>query len=178
MSPYYEKGDRNNFALPFAGTAFHSSLSEETAISIMEGVCDKTKDIDEKKSRINTFKATYKKGINGIEITGGPTLSELIVKLKNCDYSFARNIISNLKELWYQDTLKCNNLGNDVNQQLPTERPVTHAKGSQSGCVKVKGTIIGLTPVYHMIKFVNLNCTDVDIMTKLSSNTTSNNSKI
>jgi DNA replicative helicase MCM subunit Mcm2 (Cdc46/Mcm family)/DNA polymerase elongation subunit (family B) len=160
LTPYYEEGHRNNFALPFAGTAFHSRLSEDTAISIMEGICDRTNDIDEKKSRINTIKTTYKKGINGIEITGGPTLAELIVKLKNYNHTFARNIVSNLKELWQQDIAKGNKFENGESQQSLKEMSVTHAKRSQYGYVKVKGTIIGLTPVYQMIKSVTLNCTD------------------
>jgi replicative DNA helicase Mcm len=166
LSSYYEEGDRNNFALPFAGTAFHSNLSEETAISIMAGICEKTNDIDEKKSRINTIQTTYKKGINGIEITGGPTLAELIVKLKDCDYTFALKIVSNLKELWHLDILKGNNLENGESQQSPKEVSLAHAKRSQSGFVKVNGTIISITPVYQMIKSVTLDCTDCEF-TKL-----------
>ena len=83
------------------------------------------------------------------------------MKLKNCDYSFARNIVSNLKELWNQDILK-DNIDRDRNtaHRIPKEVSLAHAKRSQSGFVKVKGTIMGLTPVYQMIKSLTLDCTD------------------
>ncbi len=160
LEPYYKEGDRNNFALPFAGTAFHSRLSEKTAILIMEGICDKTNDIDEKKNRISTIQTTYRNGLAGTEITGGPTLAELIVKLKDCDYYFAHNIVSNIKKLWHQDILKNSTLKNADANQLSKEISIALAKRSQSGHVKVKGTIIGLTPVYQMIKSLTLDCTD------------------
>ena len=159
LVPYYIEGYRNNFALLFAGTAFHSRLSEETAILIMEGICDKTNDMDEKKSRINTIQTTYRNGLAGKEIAGGPTLAELIVKLKDCDYSFAHNIVSNMSKLWNQDILK-NSTDNADTNRLPKELSLALAKRSQSGHVKVKGTIIGLTPVYQMIKSLTLDCTD------------------
>ncbi len=160
LEPYYKEGDRNNFALPFAGTAFHSKISEKTAILIMEGICDQTNDIDEKKSRINTIQTTYRNGVSRKEIAGGPTLAELIVKLKDCDYSFAHNIVSNIRKLWHQDILKNSTVKNTDANQLPKEMSLALAKRSQSGHVKVKGTIIGLTPVYQMIRSLTLDCTD------------------
>ena len=44
LSPYAIRNHRNDLALEFGGTAFHSRISEESAARILEGICDRTED--------------------------------------------------------------------------------------------------------------------------------------
>jgi hypothetical protein len=64
LLPYYLEGDRHNIAFSFSGTAFHSYLSEKSASSIVEGICDITSD-NEKQNRLVTVHSTYKNGNEG-----------------------------------------------------------------------------------------------------------------
>ena len=161
--PYYVEGDRHNFALPFSGTAFYSRVSEESATSILKGICDKANDFDEKQGRLQTLHSTYKNGIEGRVITGGPTLADLIVRIKQCDVSFANNIVNNLKQLWKNEIRTITDYENS-----PTELSIAQAKREKFGLVKVTGTIIGLSSVYNMIKSVNLSCNVCRYITSIS----------
>jgi replicative DNA helicase Mcm len=147
LSSYYREGDRNDFALSFSGTAFHSRISEESAAAIIEGICNIKNDL-EKQNRIYTLRSTYKNGINGKPVTGTPTLAELIERVSGCDIYIANSIINNLKNIWQKG--------------IPKDISITQAKGNKEGFVKVTGTIIGLSSVYNLIRSVHFGCSNCD----------------
>ena len=103
LLPYYVEGNRHDFTLAFTGTASHFGIIRESTTAIMEGICDKSNDYKEKNGRILSLNATYKKGYEGSPITGGPTLVDLIVRLKGCDVAVANEIVNDLKKLWEND---------------------------------------------------------------------------
>ncbi len=144
LKPYYKEGHRHNFALLFSGTAFHYRVSEMSAVSIMERICNETSDIQEKQDRIYTLRSTYKNGIEGKPVTGGPSLSEFIMEVSECEESVANDLVKDLKKRWQKDA--------------PKEISISKAKREKSGHVKVRGTIIGLSPVYQLIKSVKTEC--------------------
>ncbi len=144
LKPHYKEGNRHNFALFFSGTAFHSRVSETSAASIMEDICNKTNDIQEKQNRLYTLHATYKNGIEGNPVKGGPSLVELITKVSGCEESVADSLIKELKKAWQKD--------------VPKEVTIANAIRDKLGHVKVRGTIIGLSSVYQMIKSVTMEC--------------------
>lgn len=153
---YYINGNRHNFTLPFSGMAFHYRISEQSCKMIIEGICNKANDINEMKNRITTLHSTYVNGINGKSITGAPTLEDFIVHIKGYDKSFASMPINNLKALWKTDIESRKSNANTKESFISL--PIAAAKREKSGYVKVKGTIVGLSPVYNMIKSVKLNC--------------------
>lgn len=157
LLPYYIEHDRNNFVLAFSGMTFYSQISETSANQIIEKICDKSND-SEKKNRLTVLQSTYKKGGNGQHITGAPSLADLIVNIKGYDKQFANNFINNLKTLWKNDISRKQNTDNKKGNLVPRELSIGQAKREKSGFVKVKGTIIGLTPVYNMIVSVELCC--------------------
>jgi replicative DNA helicase Mcm len=156
LSPYYLEGDRNSFVFAFSGTAFHCCLSEESASSIIEGLCDRTND-NEKKGRLVTLQSTFKNGNEGKSITGAPSLADLLIRIKGCDSDLANSIINTLKKLWHKDIFDKGKQDSE-NNNSPKELSVSQAKREKDGYVKVKGTIIGLTSVYNLIKSVTLTC--------------------
>ncbi|MGD9674010.1 MAG: hypothetical protein AB7U98_11095 [Candidatus Nitrosocosmicus sp.] len=157
LLPYYIEHDRNNFVLAFSGTTFHLRISEESAKKIIEKICDKSED-SEKKNRVITLQSTYRNGLNGRPITGAPSLADLIVNLKGYDKQFSNNLINNLKTLWKNDIYHTKNPDSKQGNPVPRDLSIGPAKREKSGFVKVKGTIIGLTPVYNMIVSVELCC--------------------
>ncbi len=159
LLPYYIEHDRNNFVLAFSGMTFYSHISEESAKQIIEKICDGSKDT-EKKNRITTLKYTYKDGYAGQPITGAPTLADLIANLKDYDKQLANDIVNNLKTLWNNDIYHKKNPDEKKESAVPRELSVGQAKREKSGFVEVKGTIIGLTPVYNMISSVEWRCSD------------------
>ncbi len=144
LLPFYKEGDRHNFALFFSGTAFHFRVTEKSAWSIIDFICNETNDVEEKPDRLNTLHSTYQKGIEGKPLTGGPTLTELMCRVNGCDISVATEVIKDLRKLWLQ--------------KIPTEIPVASAKRAKSGYVKVKGTVISISPTYHLIKSISSIC--------------------
>ncbi len=144
LKQHYKEGNRHNFALLFSGTAFHCRVSEMSAVSIMEGICDMTRDMQEKQDRIYTLCSTYKNGVEGKPVTGGPSLAELITKVSGCEETVSNGLVKELKKRWHEDA--------------PKEITISKAKREKSGHVKVRGTIIGLSPVYQMIKSVTMEC--------------------
>jgi hypothetical protein len=86
----------------------------------MKGICDKTKDYKEKNNRITSLKATYRNGCEGKPITGGPTLIDLITRVKGYDNTFANDIVNNLKKLWQDDIHEKENENN--NNDSPDNR--------------------------------------------------------
>lgn len=99
LSPHYKEGGRNDFALSFSGTAFHCRVSEQSAVAILEGICN-IKNDTEKQSRLYTIRSTYKNGIEGKHIAGGPTLAELIERVSEHNGTVANFIVNNLKKAW------------------------------------------------------------------------------
>ena len=156
LSPYAIKNHRNDLALGFGGTAFHSRIAEESAARILEGICDRAGD-EEKRNRLQTLHSTYEKGVEGEQVTGGPTLAELIMQVKNYDILTAKKIVETLKEFWREDIRK-----QESQNETLVELSITKAKREQKGFVKVRGKIIGISPVYNMIKSVDLQCTVCD----------------
>lgn len=157
LLPYYIEHDRNNFTLAFSGMTFYSQISETSAKQIIEKMSDKSND-SEKKNRVTVLQSTYKKGLIGQPITGAPSLADLIVNLKGYDKKFANNFINNLKTLWKNDVYHKQNPKDKKENLVTRELSIGQAKREKSGFVKVKGTIIGLTPVYNMIVSVELCC--------------------
>lgn len=157
LLPYYIERDRNNFVLAFSGMTFYSHISEESAKQIIEKICEKSKD-SEKKNRVTVLQSTYKKGLIGEPITGAPSLADLIINLKGYDKQFANNFINNLKTLWKNDVNRKQNSDDKKDNLGPRELSIGQAKREKSCFVKVKGTIIGLTPVYNMIVSAELCC--------------------
>ncbi len=144
LLPFYKEGDRHNFALFFSGTAFHFRVTEKSAGSIIDSICNKTNDVQEKPDRLNTLHSTYQKGLEGKPLTGGPTLTELMCRVNGCDISVAKEVIKDLRKLWLQ--------------KIPIEISVARAKRAKSGYVKVKGTAISISPTYHLIKSISSIC--------------------
>ncbi len=144
LLPFYKVGNRHDFAMFFSGTVFHYRVSEVSATSIIESICNKANDIQEKPDRLNTLHCTYKKGFEGKPLVGGPTLADLMSRVSGCDIAAANDLINNLKRLWQQEISK--------------EISIAKAKRAKSGIVKIKGTIIGISPVYHMIKSISSTC--------------------
>jgi hypothetical protein len=153
LSPYAIKNHRNDFALGFGETTFHSRISQESAATILEGICDKTRD-EEKRNRLETLHSTYERGLAGEPVTGGPTLAELIMQVKNYDNVTANKIVDTLKGFWREDVRK-----QKVGSETLVELSITKAKREKEGFVKVRGKIIGISPVYNMIKSIDVQCT-------------------
>jgi replicative DNA helicase Mcm len=156
LSPYAIKNHRNDLALGFGGTAFHSRISEESAARILEGICDRAGD-EEKRNRLQTLHSTYEKGVEGERVIGGPTLAELIMQVKNYNILTAKKIVDTLKGFWREDIRK-----QESENETLVELSITKAKREQKGLVKVRGKIIGISPVYNMIKSIDLQCTICD----------------
>ncbi len=158
LLPYYINGSRNDFVLSFSGAAFHSKISEESASSIIEGICKKTCD-NEKQNRLITLHSTYKKGIENKAITGASSLIEVIGHTKGQDQTVGKGIIDTLKKLWQQDILNKYDI-HDIEKEKdkPTELSIVQAIRAQQGFVQVKGTIVGRSSVYNFIKSVTWIC--------------------
>jgi len=156
LSSYAIKNHRNDLALRFGGTAFYSGISEGSAATILEGICDRAGD-EEKANRLQTLHATYEKGTKNERITGGPTLAELIMQVKNYDIQTAIKIVDTLRGLWSEDIRK----QQSENEPL-AELSISEAKRKQKGHVKTRGKIIGISPVYNMIKSVDVQCSVCD----------------
>ena len=165
LLPFYIDGDRNNFVFSFSGTAFHSHLSEESASSIVEGICDRTSD-NEKQNRLVTVHSTYKNGIKGRCITGAPSLADLLGRIKGYNQSFVNGSIDILKKLWQKDISNKGNQDSE-NNKVPKELSVSQAKRAKEEFVKVKGTIVGQSPVYNMIKSVTWICDICEFKSKI-----------
>jgi hypothetical protein len=74
FTPYYQIGQRNNFALALSGVMWYAKISEDSAGKILQQLSIQANN-DEIKSRLVTLHATYEKAIKGESVTGGPTLA-------------------------------------------------------------------------------------------------------
>lgn len=85
-------------------------------------------------------------------------------RVKGFDDNLANNFIETLKKSWHKDIVdkikqnEDNKDNNDNSNEEPKELSISQAKRQKNGFVKVKGTIIGLTSVYNLIKSVTLTC--------------------
>ena len=79
MSAFIKKGYRHFFDLAFGGMMFHARISYLSAAEIIAALCARISD-EESESRQVTLEDTYRKGFQGEEIQGGPTLAELIAE--------------------------------------------------------------------------------------------------
>jgi DNA replicative helicase MCM subunit Mcm2 (Cdc46/Mcm family) len=155
LTPYYIKSHRNDFTLPFSGAAWYSKISEESAAKILEGVCNATND-EETDSRLQTLHATYQKALNGEEaITGGPSLADLVSKIKQTDLKKAHKIVDALKSIWYND-IKLQKEQHDT--RITRELSISQAIREKQGCISVKGQLIGQSSVYNMISAAVVDC--------------------
>jgi len=75
VARFWHEGKRNNFAVPLAGFLWHGGLNEQDALSFMEDVCLGACD-DETEKRLETVRATYRRGAAGENVSGGRTLIE------------------------------------------------------------------------------------------------------
>ncbi len=89
----------------FSGLAFKEGVSKNSAAQILQGVCDKANDYEEKDDRLNTLHRTYSKGVeNGHgAITGKSTLKEVIMHVSNCDEIAAESKVQELLRIWHED---------------------------------------------------------------------------
>jgi hypothetical protein len=102
LSPFYIENHRNSFTLCFSGLSYQSRISEESAVKILTEIC-KIKNDKDLKERINTLHHTYENASAGRQITGGPTLAELISNLNECDIAESQESIKFIKDLWRRD---------------------------------------------------------------------------
>lgn len=104
LLPYYVEGSRNSFALGFAGLSYKESLAKNSAVRIIEGICNRTDDL-EKNSRIDTLHRTYiNASENGSEkITGKTKLKEVICHVSNLDENSADDVVRRLIDIWFEN---------------------------------------------------------------------------
>ena len=156
LSEFVTKGYRNDFYLRFSGMMFHSRISEESATQILAELCAKTND-EESMARQITLTATYEKGFDGEEIEGAPKLAELIAnKIAGQDIFSATLLLDILKFMWRTDR----KAKRQREQTQLVNKSVSEAKRTQSGYVKVRGSIVGMSTVYQMFKSTRVICDD------------------
>ena len=156
MSQFVAKGYRNDFYVKFSGMMFHARISDESGAKIIARMCMITGD-KESKSRQTTFMYTYNNGFRGEEIEGAPKLAELIAsKVEEQDVFSATLLLDNLKQMWRMDK--------KVKRQREESKlvrvTIAEAKRMQSGCVQVRGNIVGLSTAYQMLKSTRVSCDD------------------
>jgi hypothetical protein len=102
LLPYYVNRSRNSFTLGLSGLSYKELIAENSAIRIIEGICDRTKD-SEKDSRVDTLHRTYLNGSeNGSDaITGKTKLKEVICHVSNLDENSADDVIRHLIDIWF-----------------------------------------------------------------------------
>ncbi len=173
LVPFYSEHNRNNFTLPFGGLAYHCKVSEESAGKIISEICKRTNDED-LKERVITLHFTYRKAANGDPVTGGPTLVELMSKVKDCSVDETEETIKQLKALWYNDisisygnnglVYDGSNASMDSRNDLSFENmiSVSEAKMLHRGRVIVQGKIMTCSGIFKMISATNYNCSNLD----------------
>ena len=68
LVPYYQQRTRHKFSFGFSGLAFKEGVSENSSAQILQGICDKANDYEEKDDRLNTLRRTYDKDVeNGLD---------------------------------------------------------------------------------------------------------------
>jgi bifunctional DNA primase/polymerase-like protein len=102
---YYQHTTRHKFAFGFSGLTFKEGIAESSAIQILQGICEKANDYEEKDDRINTLYRTYDNGakIGSDAIAGKSTLKEVVMHVSNCDEITADNIIQGALKIWHKD---------------------------------------------------------------------------
>lgn len=154
MSAFIKKGYRHFFDSRFGGMMFHARISHQSAAQVIAALSVKISD-EESESRLITLEDTYNKGFQGEEIQGGPSLAELIaVKVSGQDIASATLLIDNLKHMWRTDKKATQ----QRQEQTLVEKSIAEAKRMQSGYVKTRGTIMGMSTVYHMFKKSDTTC--------------------
>ena len=143
---------------------------EDSVVKIIEEIC-KIKQDKDVKERLITLHCTYEKADNGKPITGGPTLVDLMAKVKGCNIEVAKNRIKPLKDLWRNDinlfygdnTIDCNVL-NDNNCGIYSSSndiiAVSKAKMLHEGRVKLLGKIMTCSSSFKMISATNYRCSN------------------
>lgn len=86
--------------LPYVSGASSTRISEDSASKILFQIATNTDD-DEIQSRLGALRATYEKANAGEPITGGPTLVELISRIKGYPSEEASRIVASI--LWRDD---------------------------------------------------------------------------
>lgn len=79
------------------------------------------------------------------------------MQVKNYEIRTAMKIVETLKGFWREDIRK----QQSENEPL-VELSIAKAKRKQKGHVKFRGKIIGISPVYNMIKSVDVQCSVCD----------------
>lgn len=164
LCPYYVKGERHNFSLHFSGLAYHCNISEEAASKMMLEICKQKQDKDFRE-RLVTLQTTYQKGSTGQVITGGPTLADLMSKVKNCSVNEAQKILDDIKDLWYKESHHNNdyNTGSDDKKENSHSNKipilsVSQVKMNHHGRYKVRGKIMQCGASFKMISGANSSC--------------------
>lgn len=101
LEEYYVKGSRNDFVMAFSGMAA-TRISEDSAKQILSRIATNTND-EEIESRLTTLRATYQRIEENKPTTGGPTLTDLIAKIKGIEVGEAEHIISQIQTIWVDD---------------------------------------------------------------------------
>lgn len=87
--------------LPYVSGASSTRISEDSASKILFQIATTNTDDDEIQSRLGALRATYEKANAGEPITGGPTLVELISRIKGYPSEEASRIVASI--LWRDD---------------------------------------------------------------------------
>jgi DNA replicative helicase MCM subunit Mcm2 (Cdc46/Mcm family) len=156
MSQFIKKGYRHFFNLKLSGMMFHARIAEESGAKVIARLCAIIND-EEASDRQGVFTGTYEKGFNGEEIEGAPKLAELIAaKIAGQDVIATTAMLDSLKVIWRNDK--------KVKRQREESKLVSvsiaDAKRMQTGYVQVRGSIVGMSTVYHMYKSVHVTCED------------------
>jgi replicative DNA helicase Mcm len=172
LAPFYIEYNRNNFLLPFSGYTHNCRISEDSAGKIISELCKRKEDKDIKE-RLITLHCTYEKASNGRPISGGPTLVDLMSKVKGCNIEVVKNRIKLLKDLWRNDinlsycdnTIDCN-IQNDNDYGIYSSAndiiSVSKAKMLHEGRVKLLGKIMTCSSSFKMISATNYRCSDFE----------------
>jgi DNA replicative helicase MCM subunit Mcm2 (Cdc46/Mcm family) len=176
LAPFYIEHNRNIFLLSFSGYAYNCRISESSAEKIISEICIRTDDKD-LKERLNTLHCTYNKASNGRPVTGGPTLADLMSKIKDYNMDVVEERLKLLKNLWHNDiniphgtNADYNNLSSsnscdnnhDSFSSAVNVISVSRAKMLHEGRVRVLGKIMTCSGSFKMISATNYRCSDFD----------------
>ncbi|MGH9986232.1 MAG: hypothetical protein ACRD4J_11025 [Nitrososphaeraceae archaeon] len=107
LSDFVVMGHRHSFYVYLTGMIFYYGISLKSASEIVTLLCNVTND-EEKKSRLETLRLTYEKGLKGIPLKGGKSLADLISTTvsqysRNKNMEAAKVTLEILRKIWSKD---------------------------------------------------------------------------
>jgi DNA replicative helicase MCM subunit Mcm2 (Cdc46/Mcm family) len=158
LQPYYKKHNRDNLTMALSGTAWYARISKESTTKIISKICNNTED-EETNSRLTTVHNTYETAlIDKKKITGGPTLAEIITRIKNCDLSTANQLVDRLKTFWHDDIKAQRKSAQQAAKDSDKILSVAEALRLMNGPANVSGKIVGISGVQAMICGIHFEC--------------------